>query len=106
MRHTFGVAGVVHFGVFWPTVPQRAIDELQSIIGSEGVRVLEPALQVGQEVEIAAGAFEGFRGVVARVLPARDRVAVLLEFLGRQTTVELPVEGVVRNQPSHFVAAA
>jgi hypothetical protein len=31
----------------------------------------------------------GLQAVVSRVMPARQRAAVLLEFLGRQTTVEL-----------------
>ena len=30
------------------------------------------------------------------VMPSRERVAVLLEFLGRQTTVELPNEALIR----------
>ena len=97
VRHTFGVAGVVHFGCFWPIVPDQIIEELQNMVGSEGIRVIEPAITVGEEVEVAAGAFEGFRGVVTRVMPARDRVAVLLEFLGRQTTVELPMNGILKD---------
>jgi hypothetical protein len=30
-------------------------------------------------------------------MPSRERVAVLLEFLGRQTTVELPTGAVIRD---------
>jgi hypothetical protein len=29
-------------------------------------------------------------------MPARERVAVLLEFLGRQTTIELPADSVIK----------
>ena len=32
----------------------------------------------------------GLRAVVTRVLPGRERIAVLMEFLGRQTMIELP----------------
>jgi transcription antitermination factor NusG len=32
--------------------------------------------------------------IVTRVLPAGERVRVLLDLLGRQTSVELPVSGV------------
>jgi len=32
----------------------------------------------------------GLRAVVTRVTPGRERIAVLMEFLGRQTTIELP----------------
>ena len=36
--------------------------------------------------------------IVTRVVPARQRVAVLLEFLGRQTMLELPLLQVVRGK--------
>jgi hypothetical protein len=36
--------------------------------------------------------------VVTQVLPGRDRVRVLLEFLGRQTVVELSSETVLRRE--------
>ena len=106
VRHTFGVSGVVHFGGFWPVVPNQTIEQLQAVIGAEGVRQVEPAIHLGEEVEIASGAFEGFRGIVARVMPARDRVAVLLDFLGRQTTVEFPMKGIVRDRGRHYMDAA
>jgi transcription antitermination factor NusG len=35
-------------------------------------------------------------GVITRVIPARQRVAVLLDFLGRQTAVELPAEQLIK----------
>jgi transcriptional antiterminator RfaH len=105
VKHTFGVAGVVHFGCFWPVVPDEVVEELRSLVGENGVRVLEASLRVGENVEVATGAFEGFRGIVTRVMPARDRVAVLLEFLGRQTTVELPMNGVTKNEWEPCLAA-
>jgi transcription antitermination factor NusG len=42
--------------------------------------------------------FHGLLAVVTRIMPARERVAVLLEFLGRQTTVELAGGAVVRDE--------
>ena len=65
-----------------------------------------PIVSVGQEVEIATGAFAGFHGIVTRVMSARDRVTVLLEFLGRQTTVELPLDGVSHEGPRYQLRAA
>ena len=51
----------------------------------------------GEAVRVAGGAFHGLRAVITRVMPSRERVAVLLEFLGRQTTVELPKEALIRD---------
>jgi transcriptional antiterminator RfaH len=106
VQYTFGVAGVVHFGFFWPVVPDETIDGLRAMIGDEEVRVVEPALRVGQEVEVAGGTFAGFHGIVTRIMPARDRVSVLLEFLGRQTTVELPLDGISHEGPRFELKAA
>ena len=103
VQHAFGVAGVVHFGGFWPVIPDETVAELQSMIGNEGVQMVVPNVRVGEEIEVRNGAFEGFRGIVTRVMPSRDRVAVLLDFLGRQTAVELPVDGIMREQNAPLV---
>lgn len=41
------------------------------------------------------GAFAGLRAVVTRMMPARQRVAVLLEFLGRMSETEVPIGSVL-----------
>jgi transcription antitermination factor NusG len=48
-------------------------------------------------VIIGSGVFEGLEAVVTRVMPGPQRVAVLLDFLGRQTTLEVPTSELVRN---------
>lgn len=106
VHYAFGVAHVVHFGLFWPVVPNETVETLRALIGEEEVREVAPALKVGQEVEVAAGSFAGFQGIVTRIMPARDRVAVLLDFLGRQTTVELPLHGITHEGPRFELEAA
>lgn len=84
-----GVRQVVHFGEHWPAIPDAAISELRAIIGDDEVHVLTHDVQPGQTVQISGGAFHGLSALVTRVLPGRQRVAVLLEMLGRQTPLEL-----------------
>lgn len=95
VHHARGVRGVVHFGNQWPAIPEDAIRQLQLAVGVDAVRVLEPSLAPGDEVTIASGPFAGLLAVVSRVMPGRERVAVLLEFLGRQTSVELSGEWLI-----------
>lgn len=90
VQHTRGVRGVVHFGERWPSIPEEIIRDLQQAIGATGLRVIPEAFAPGDEVEITEGAMRGLRAVVTRVLPGRERIAVLMEFLGRQTMIELP----------------
>jgi len=102
VRHTGGVAGIVHFGGFWPEIPDATICDLKKLAGENEIHtIVEQTLQAGDEVEVASGAFAGFQGIVKRVLPARQRVAVLLEFLGRQSLVELGMETIVLNGCKH-----
>jgi transcriptional antiterminator RfaH len=93
-----GVRGVVHFGTRWPSISEGAIAELKAAMGTDAVKTLSQEFRPGDEVEIAGGAFFGLQAVVTRVMPGRQRVAVLLEFLGRQTTVELDYGQLARNR--------
>ena len=95
--HARGVRGVVHFGDRWPIVPDAVIEELRISLGTDPVHVIREELQPGETVQIAGGVFHGLRAVITRVMPSRERVAVLLEFLGRQTAVELPSGTLVRD---------
>jgi transcriptional antiterminator RfaH len=95
VRHTFGVSSIVHFGKDWPTIPEQVISELQESMGGDEPRVLEESLSPGDEIEISGGPFDGLRAVVKRFFPARQRVAVLMDFLGRQTLTEIDRTAVV-----------
>src|SRR5438552_16198062 len=96
VHHARGVRGVVHFGHQWPKIPDEVIEELRATVGADQVHVIREELQPGDPVVISGGAFHDLRAVITRVMPGRSRVAVLLEFLGRQTTAELAVGAVVR----------
>jgi len=90
VRHTRCVSGVVHFGQHWPTVPESAIADLRATVGADQVHVVPEEFRPGDTVRLSGGAFHNLTAVVARFLPSRQRVEVLLDFLGRQTSVELP----------------
>jgi transcriptional antiterminator RfaH len=96
VHHARGVRGVVHFGHQWPQIPDAVIEDLRATVGADHVHIIPDDLQPGDTVVISGGAFHDLRAVVTRVMPARARVAVLLEFLGRQTAAELPTAAVVR----------
>jgi transcriptional antiterminator RfaH len=99
IHHAPGVAGVVHFGSRWPTIPDQVIQELRTMLGSEELHVIGDELEPGDDVRISGGSFHGLEGVVTRVMPGRARVGILLEFLGRQTMVEVKVDNVVKLKP-------
>lgn len=94
VSYTSGVNCVVHFGRHYPVVPDSLVDELRSEFGDTTVPVTE-LLREGETVTITDHAFRGLQAVVLRVLPARQRVEVLLEMLGQATAVELSLSAVV-----------
>jgi transcriptional antiterminator RfaH len=89
IRYVNGISSLVHFGQKIPSVPDQVIEELRECFESEEPMEIEERLQAGTEVTVAEGVFLGSQGIVVRVLPARQRVQVLLEFLGRTTLTEV-----------------
>lgn len=89
IRYVSGVSSLVHFGQQIPVVPDAVIEELRLCFEAEEPMSVEDRLYPGAEVSVAEGAFLGFSGIVVRLLPARQRVQILLEFLGRTTIAEV-----------------
>jgi transcriptional antiterminator RfaH len=89
VKYAPGVKTVVHFGSRWPKVPDAVIEEIRTRLGQEELHEVPDELAPGQTVQIAGGAMHGLEAVITRVMPPQQRVLVLLDFLGRQVTVEL-----------------
>jgi transcriptional antiterminator RfaH len=112
IRYVTGVSSLVHFGQRVAIVPEEVISDLRLQFQTEEPIVVEESLSPGTEVLVAEGAFLGSRAIVVQYLPAKQRVQILLEFLGRSTVAEvdrrfLTVEGrtVADLMPSLAVAA-
>lgn len=96
VHHSPGVKGIVHFGEHWPAIPDTAVNELRAAFGPQALRLVPPQMRPGDVVKIAGGVFRGLPAVITQILPARERVTVLLDFLGRQTAMEVPRSFLVR----------
>jgi transcriptional antiterminator RfaH len=89
IQHTNGIHSFVHFGHRFPPVADRVIEELQECFGVEDTMTVQGSISPGDEIDIGAGTFAGMRALVLRLMPAKRRVQVLLDILGRSTPVEL-----------------
>jgi transcriptional antiterminator RfaH len=89
IRHTSGISSIVNFGGRIPTVPEEVVEDLRNCFGGEEVLDLHKYPAPGDGVTLAGGAFLGMEAVVLRSWPARRRVQVLLEILGRPTPLEV-----------------
>ena len=92
VNHSTGVSGLVHFGREVPSIPDSSVVALKKEILCHGhieTMTTTPTIVIGDEVKVAEGPLRGMNGLVLEVCPAKDRVKVLLEFLGESQAVEL-----------------
>jgi transcriptional antiterminator RfaH len=105
IRHTNGISSLVRFGFEIPKIADSIIAGLQKCFEAEEPMTVDNRLLPGDEVAVADGAFAGMSAYVLRNLPARNRVQVLLDILGRPTPVEVDRNSVVsaKNSLVHLV---
>jgi transcriptional antiterminator RfaH len=89
IRFVSGISTLVHFGDRIPTIPEPVITDLKRCFDAEEPLLVEDPLLPGAEVSIAEGPFRGLQAIVLKCLPARERVQILLDMLGRPTVVEV-----------------
>jgi transcriptional antiterminator RfaH len=101
---TFGVNTIVRFGGIPSIVPDDVVAELRASVVDQETIEIPTNIQVGEEVQLVEGPFTGIRALVTQVLPAQERVKVLLEILGMEREVEVQSSRVLPNN-SHPLAA-
>ena len=87
-----GGLGIVRFGALVAAVEDEAVEGLRQREGERGYLVygeVRRAPREGSRVRIVGGPLQGFEGIVARYMPARDRVRLLLTVIGGVRQVEV-----------------
>ncbi len=90
-----GVRGLVKFGSDVPSVPASFVEAIKHEISNrkdateDQLVTLSPMIEIGDEVEVATGPFQGMQGTVVSVPNATERVKILLEFLGKPHAVDM-----------------
>ena len=104
VSYSHGVSAIVRFADRYPTIEDGALAQLQDHTDLNEVKELSYELSQGDQVKIVEGAFVGLEAVVARVLPAKQRVMVLIDFLGRKMEAEVE-QSVILPEVHHPLAA-
>jgi len=94
IRSTPGALCAVHFGAFYPPVPDTVITSLKSLEDADGLicQGEDPVspFKSGERVVVRDGQFSGIEGIfVCR--SGEERAMVLLEMLQRQVKARLPL---------------
>jgi transcriptional antiterminator RfaH len=90
-----GISGFVRFGDGLGLLPDALIAEIKGHMGEDEIVEINQGLESGQYVEVAQGPFQGFEALVTRFIAARDRVEILIEWMGRSLHAELDVADLV-----------
>jgi transcriptional antiterminator RfaH len=89
VRYAHGVSGIVQFGGRYPTIEDRALAQLREYSGAAEIKELNYELSQGDKVKVVEGVFVGLEAVVTQVVPAKERVKILMDFLGRKVEAEV-----------------
>jgi transcriptional antiterminator RfaH len=95
VKFTASVKTVVHFGDRVATIPDAVIEELRTTLAEHADTLFTDTPAAGDEAAISNGPFQGEKGVVTRVLPARQRVELLLEVMGRPLPTEFSLSSII-----------
>lgn len=91
VRYTTGVTRLVERGAGPIEVPDTVIRDLCAAYPDDAIyEADDPALQPGSRIEIVAGSLKTIKATVLAYLSVKDRLKILIEFLGRDTEIEIP----------------
>jgi transcriptional antiterminator RfaH len=96
VTRTPGVKSFISFGDGPVSIGTAAIEFLKQREGPDGLIRCGTMISNSSEVRIVTGPFRGLMGIVQRMVPARERICVLMDLLQRRTLVELPEQWVRR----------
>jgi len=91
------VAGVLRFNDLYPQISDGFIRTLQAEFpqAEEKVRVIHQPIEVGSEVVVVEGVMAGLETIVTRVLSGKERVRILLNWLGEEREAEVCYRSIV-----------
>ena len=89
VNYSRGVAHLVRFGSHYPNVPEKEIESLREEMGDNEIHVISHEFVPGEKTQIESGPFKGISAVISRVMPAKERVCILLDLLGGKIEAEV-----------------
>jgi transcriptional antiterminator RfaH len=88
IRQRPGVTGFVQFGDRLALLPDLLVSEIKNRTGDEEIVEVNRTLVPGQAVEVTQGPFQGLEALVTRVITAKERVEILIDWMGRTLRAE------------------
>ena len=96
---TPGITKFVSFGSDPAPLDDGIIQFLREKSGRTGVIQARTPLQIGDEITVAAGPFEGLMGIIKNPPDSKGRVRILMNILNQAASVSLPAHYVKGSRP-------
>jgi transcriptional antiterminator RfaH len=99
--------GVLNIPVFdrkFVPVPDEVIESLRTQLNPESVAEAGVPLEIGEETTVLEGSMRGLKVKVIKLMPARERVGVLMEMLGTLVEAEFALNA-LEHRMKHPMAA-
>ena len=93
---TPGIKGFVSFGEIPAPIAPGVVNFLRDQTGTDGIIRSDRGFRAGERVRIKRGPFAGLIAIIEKPCPERGRIRVLMDFLRRGTSVEVPLAAVGR----------
>jgi len=98
VKHAHNVIRIVDFGGKPSPIPDEVIESLKNEMQGHEVREVHHGVQIGDNVEVSEGPMRGLKGIVESIHGSEERVRILLDFLGRQSLVEVPASKILSDR--------
>lgn len=92
--HSQGITRMVELGDR-RVIPEKIIQDLQASLPEGIIEAPDLSIEPGAEIEVITGSLKGFNGKVLAQLSAKNRIQILLEFLGREITVDVSSDDIL-----------
>jgi len=97
IRSTYGAVGAVHFGPFYPPVPDGVIAAIRARENERGLIELDRTptapFKKGDRVRLLTGSLSGLEGLFQE-MRGEDRALILLNWLGRRISAEVSTQDI------------
>ena len=94
LKYTMGIRNIIKFGDNISFISDEEIKAMQMIEESSKIDPIVPQIQIGQDVEISKGSLAGSIVKVCS-LSSKERVSILLSFLGSVRKVTIPEKDLI-----------
>ena len=86
--HSQGITRMVELGER-RVIPKHVVDDLKASLPDDVIEAPDLSILPGAEIEVITGSLKGLNGKVLAQMSAQNRIQILLEFLGREITVDV-----------------